>query len=381
MNASDYAVLHIGMNPRSGIWSALRSIAEGQRVSGRYRAVGIGVLVDRQWPESYRRILEESGHPVYIHRIPRVIGTVRAMLQFFCRPPIEAWIDDLARQSGASRVIVHFHCSWMTGVFLPLRGATADRCTVVATCHCVNPVLERQPVRRALHRWMARRLLRTDAKLTSVDAFTLTAYRRILGIPEARFTVVHNTIPDTDRRGCPSLDGNHPFTVGYIGNFFEYKGWRLAADAVASLLERRDDIRLVLGGTGPEQDAAREFAERYPGKVEFLGFVENARDTVMPGIDLMTLLSEFEGFPMIILEAMSLGIPVAAAAAGDVPLQISEGAGFVIERSAAELAALIEKLADDPDLLRRTGHAARERFVREYSFDRIVEQYDAVYRA
>jgi glycosyltransferase involved in cell wall biosynthesis len=227
---------------------------------------------------------------------------------------------------------------------------------------------------------MSQRLLRSPAQLTSVDHPNLTTYENTLGIPPSRFTIVPNGVPDTSLRGCPFLSGKKPFTVGYVGRIFADKGWRRTADAIVRLVDAGENVRLILIGCGPDDDQARELSSRYPDNIQFRGNVPEARNTVMPEMDLLTLMSDYEAFPMVIIEAMSLGIPSAATAVGDIPLQIEHNlTGFVLPPSAEALAATIIQLIRNPDKLRATGEQARQRFEDRYTIDRIVHQYHRLY--
>ncbi|MCE9616611.1 MAG: glycosyltransferase family 4 protein [Lentisphaerae bacterium] len=374
------AVLHIGLDPRMGVWSALRTLADGQRVSGRYAAVACGVIADDTWPSLYRAELEATGEPRFFHRAPRLFGTAQALALVIQKPDLAGWVAQLRRVSGARRVVVHLHAGWRAGGFLPRSGLASPDTVVVSTFHGINPILARQPVRRHLHAWMATRLTRTAVHLTSVDHANLARYEALLGLSAARFRVIPNGLPDTSRRGCPSLAGRTPFTVGYVGSIIGDKGWRVAADAVERLLQRGVAVRLILAGSGPEDAEAHALAARYPGKIEHRGQVANAREAVMPELDLLTLMSCYEGFPMTVMEAMSLGIPVAATAVGDIPRQIEDGrSGFLLPRDPGALADVILSLSRDAQRLRTLGMHARGRFETRFMIDDVVRRYDALY--
>ena len=90
-----------------------------------------------------------------------------------------------------------------------------------------------------------------------------------------------------------------------------------------------------------------------------LGFVAAADIFVNP--------SSVEGLPVAILEAMALGRPVVAAAAGGVPGIVKDGeTGILVEPNTKALAAGIEKLLNDPFLAERLGQAAQDMVEKEY---------------
>jgi len=374
------AVLHVALNPLTGPWSVMRELAAAQASSGLYAGVGIGVIHDRSWPEAYRAELRDRDGPCFRQGTVKLFGTASFLWQAVRRPGIERWVAGLAEKTGARRIVVHCHNAWMTGAFLPLRPAAGCEAVCVTTFHGVNARLDGKPLRRAAHRWMARRLCRSAARLTSVDAANIELAGSLFNLPAKRFTVVPNGVPATDRAGCPHLRGENTFTVGHVGSLSERKGWRLAAEAVRLAAGRGRPVRLVLAGEGEDRDAARELARQNPDRVEYRGFVRNPRLNLMPELDLLSVLSAHEGLPMTLIEAMSAGVPAAATAVGGIPEAISHGHnGFLIERSPRALAALVTELCEHPQKLAAASRAARKRFAEQFDIRHIVHTYHNLY--
>jgi glycosyltransferase involved in cell wall biosynthesis len=378
---SDTAVLQIGMNLVTGPWAVVRELAIEQQRSGRYAAVAIGVITDKRWPQHYADELASLGLPCYRTMIPRMpFGTASAVYPVFKRPGIEGWVADLARRSGCRRVIVHSHNAWMSGAYVPLRPVPGVDVVFVTTLHSVNSVFIGQPVRRKIHRWLASRLSRHAPCLVSVDAFNLRLAEEVLGLKKELFTVIHNGTAALPDRACPYLRGAPTFTVGHIGSIIERKGWRIAAEAVVRLARAGKPVRLILAGAGDEEEEARRFAAAHPGVVEFLGVVPDARRSLMPRLDLLSMMSVHEGLPMSIIEATAVGLPVAATNVGGIPEAISDGRnGLLVERSVDALAAAIGRLIDDRAMLAAMSENTLARFSREFEISRVAEQYDRVY--
>ena len=87
------------------------------------------------------------------------------------------------------------------------------------------------------------------------------------------------------------------------------KGFDTLLDAFARL--DRDDVRLVLFGKGPETEALqRQTAELgISDRVSFPGFVDNPY-SYMSAADVFVLSSVYEGFGLVLIEAMACGCPV-----------------------------------------------------------------------
>jgi glycosyltransferase involved in cell wall biosynthesis len=213
------AVLHVALHPVTGPWSVMRELASSQLASGRYAGVGIAVIVDATWPAAYRDEARDRPFAFYEASVPRTFGTAAFLLQRVRPPPWEAWISDLARRAGAQRVVVHLHNAWLSGVFLPLPHVRGVDTTVIATFHGVNNEhFESKPVRLRIHRWMARRLLRFGARLTSVDGVNTARTEKLFGVPRSAFSVIPNGIaPFTGalRQRDPAAN---TFAVGHVGS-------------------------------------------------------------------------------------------------------------------------------------------------------------------
>jgi glycosyltransferase involved in cell wall biosynthesis len=358
-------------------------LARAQVDSGCYAGVGLGLITYRDWPEVYEGEVVASGLPVFRVRAPKLPGTVSFVEQCLVQPPIGSWVTALARQSNASQVVAHFHNAWMSGVFLPVTQSQGIDIRTIVTFHGVNGRLPERPIRYRIHRWMARRTDLFANQLTSVNRAHLPLAQSLFGIRPDRFRVIPNGVTDTGLRGCPRLKDNAVLTVGCVGAIVEGKGWHFAVEAVLRLTGEGRRIRLILAGDGPGAADARKLADAHPGVIEYRGFVQGARDTLMPELDLLLVMSDQEGLPMSIIEALSVGVPVVGTAVGGIPEAIIDGQnGCLVERSAAALYVALGSLLADSDCerLERLSRGARHAFEQRYDVRQIVGQYDSVYR-
>jgi glycosyltransferase involved in cell wall biosynthesis len=99
-------------------------------------------------------------------------------------------------------------------------------------------------------------------------------------------------------------------------------------------------------------------------------------------LDVYVCASRTEGTPNPCLEAAACGLPVVTTRVGNMPELIRDGEnGLFIERDAADIAAKLERLRDDPGLRDRLGRAARATVVESWDWRRQAEGYDALLRA
>ena len=119
--------------------------------------------------------------------------------------------------------------------------------------------------------------------------------------------------------------------IAHVGRVLPSKGQMLTLETVARLRGELGDVHVVFAGSGPALDHVRGRAAELDAEwAHFLGYEPNVA-AVFALADLAVLPSRAEAMPMVILEAIAMGIPVVATAVGDVQLMLdSTGAGIAV---------------------------------------------------
>jgi len=167
--------------------------------------------------------------------------------------------------------------------------------------------------------------------------------------------------PDRDNAGLRFV---------FVGRLSPEKGIEGLLEALASV---RADLRprLVLVGDGP----LRATLERRIGdlglrdQVDLLGRLAEAETLKeIAASDALVLPSFMEGLPIVLMEALSLGVPVIASRVAGIPELVADGeTGLLFTPSNwSELAEAIERLATDPGLRQRLGQAGPARIAGEF---------------
>ena len=100
----------------------------------------------------------------------------------------------------------------------------------------------------------------------------------------------------------------------------------------------------------------------------------------MPAFDVFALSSSTEGLPLVVLEAMAAGLPVASTAVGGLPTVVEHGVtGLLTPVDAVALGVAIGELIDDPERAKEMGRRGRELALARYSSERMVDAYLALY--
>jgi len=114
--------------------------------------------------------------------------------------------------------------------------------------------------------------------------------------------------------------------------------------------------------------------------VRFLGFVQDVRP-LYEACDAFVLASQTEGMPIAVLEAMALGLPIVASRVGGIPLMLDdETEALLVEpNDYRSLYETLRRLVADEPLRTKIAQAARARFERDYTAERMAESYIRLY--
>jgi glycosyltransferase involved in cell wall biosynthesis len=140
----------------------------------------------------------------------------------------------------------------------------------------------------------------------------------------------------------------------YVGRLSAEKG----LEALRPILGKLPEARLALVGDGPHRKALERHFAGLP--VSFTGFLYgNELASAYASSDIFIMPSRTETLGLVVLEAMSSGLPVVAARAGGIPEMIEEGtSGFLFDDENEALTA-IRRLLGAPELRETVGSKAR----------------------
>ena len=103
-------------------------------------------------------------------------------------------------------------------------------------------------------------------------------------------------------------------------------------------------------------------------------------DEYLEAADAGLYTSEYESFGLSILETLFFGKPVVAFDVGGIPEVVGDSCPLYPFGDLSAAAAALDALAESPDLARELGERSRNRALERFSADRIVPQYEALYR-
>lgn len=175
-------------------------------------------------------------------------------------------------------------------------------------------------------------------RIVSCSHGAAESFAQLFGIPPSRIQTILNGVP-IDRvlaAGTQPLSDEHREiferpTVVTVGRLDPQKGQKYLLDAHSMLLKEGFEHNLVLVGEGPLLDELREQARllRIEDSVFFVGFQPNPQPFIK-NATVFVLPSVFEGFGLVLVEALACGTPVVATDCPSGPAEVLGGGEFGI---------------------------------------------------
>ena len=166
--------------------------------------------------------------------------------------------------------------------------------------------------------------------------------------------------------------------IGIVATLRSWKGHRHLVEALPA------GATLLIVGDGPQREAleAQVRSTQLQSRVHFAG---NQRDVVpwMQALDIFTLPSYAnEGVPQALMQAMLVGLPCVTTNVGGIGELAMDGvtAVQVPPENPGALRSALERLMGDPALRSKLGAAARRHCAERFSYERMLDRMEAIYR-
>lgn len=208
--------------------------------------------------------------------------------------------------------------------------------------------------------------------------------------PESKFAIIHSGVALARFAGAAGDAAEakkelgipaDAFVVGTVGRLTRIKGQKYLLAAAQKTLARTPGAYFVLLGDGELAVDLRAQVASYgiAGNVRFVGWRDDV-SKIMSAFDVFVLPSLNEGMGKVLVEAMALGKPIIASAAGGITDLIVPGEnGILVPCADADaIAQSIELMRADPALRIRMGARGRQMAV-NYGAELMVRKIDSLY--
>jgi glycosyltransferase involved in cell wall biosynthesis len=367
------------------------------------------------------RRMTEFGVGTYIRNVVRTLASLDRESKYFligapgkvaeCGPlppnfhavPLAGRDDTLKGNLDFRAIVRRLHCDLVhvPHLFWMPRGLS---CPYVLTVHDLLEHMygsrDLSSLRRSLHFYLTRRVLRKAARVIAVSQFTKNEIEKLLAIPAGHVEVVYNAIDERFLHGhATDADReliakrylvNYPFLL-YAGAIRPHKNVVRIIEAFSALkseLEKEQlypDLKLIIIGDDlSSHPRLRRTVVRsaVQNDVRFLGFVPI--DVLRIFYDVAKVFvfpSLYEGFGLPPLEAMAHGTPVVTSNTSSLPEVAGNAALLVNPENVFEIRRGLQRVLTDAALrerMKQRGYEQAQRFSWTASVSRILDIYREV---
>lgn len=226
---------------------------------------------------------------------------------------------------------------------------------------------------------------------TNVSRAAVERYVRVGAVPENKIIFLPNGIDtvrfqfkrDAKLQLRRDFEINNNFVWLAVGRFEEQKDYPNLLWAFKKVVDEKSDVKLLLVGEGQLLEETKNLARSLCllDKVHFLGIRRDIPD-LMSAADAFVLSSRWEGFGIVLVEAMACQLPVVATnSGGPSEIVLNNVNGYLVPPRDPEAlaAAMLKMMSLSEEERRAMGQAGRAHVEANYSLDRVVDQWEQLY--
>ena len=240
------------------------------------------------------------------------------------------------------------------------------------------------------NRLLIPQVARRVTRVLTISESSRTAIRDVLGIPGDRIDVVYNGAADNiadasdaavaDARRMFELPGDYVLTVTATHPHKNLDGLLAAYERLCADWDAPPPL-VVVGIRGRDHARIEQAATRAPrGRIVVTGWVDaGVLAALYRGARAFVFASKYEGFGFPVLEAMSVGVPVASSNAASLPELVGDAAVTFDPADPAQIADATRRVFEDESLRRSLIPRGRER-ASQFTWARCAAETLAVYR-
>lgn len=234
--------------------------------------------------------------------------------------------------------------------------------------------------RRFVYRNIERVMARFSDQILTVSEFDRQlALKAKVGDEETVLTI-HNGMPEVGSNRV-SFTQSDQIRLIMVARFEVPKNQKFLLEALAKVETKNWELELV--GDGPTLESARKLAAQLgiAEKVVFSGACDDVPIRLSRS-DVFILISDWEGLPLTILEAMRSGLAVIASNVGGVSELVANGDnGFVVDRGDQQgLVDALTQLIKSAELRKKQGISGQYRYRTNFTFDIMLDKILKIYQ-
>ena len=330
----------------------------------------VGCLVRVRYAPRILSVLTSSkikgGLPIAIKNYPWLLLLYPMML-------LSVFYNSLSRCNQETIIHAHWIPNGLVGVFLK----KLKNIPLVITIRGADQSLLHLPVLGKICRWV----LKNSDVITTVSEDLKNKVSEISGL-STKIIFIPNGVHIPKKNVQQPISNQYKFL--FVGNLIPRKGVNILIKAFIKL-NLFEKTKLVIGGTGMEENKLKEIVEKnkVDKYIEFLGEIEpNNVQNIMLESDCFVLPSFSEGTPNVIKESMACGVPVIATnVSGNPELVISGETGLLFEPG--DVNTLTEHLRfafENQKIMKAMGEKCIELIIsKQLTWKNTARMYESIY--
>lgn len=277
--------------------------------------------------------------------------------------------------------IIHCHSS-KAGIVGRIAGAIKN-IPAVFTAHGWAFTSGVSPAKRIIYAAIEHIMLVITRKVICVSEFDRQLAKRWFLHNYSRIVTVHNGIVDKTFNSNIAREDFLPLKLVSVARFSHQKNNLELIRAVEQINKLYSgSLQLNMVGDGPLLSEAQAYvtSHKLENDVHFLGRRTDV-DDILNLNDIFCLISNYEGLPISIIEAMRAGMPIIASDVGGVNELVQDDVnGFLIPRgNISELVDKLKYILEHKELIKSMGEASRKIYEEEYTADKMNQKILSVY--
>ncbi len=277
-------------------------------------------------------------------------------------------------------VLVHCHSS-KAGIIGRL---AAHSCNIPAifTAHGWAFTDGVNPIKRGLYAFIENIAAYWTYRIICVSEYDRNLGIRYLPRHKEKMVTIHNCIPDMPKfvRDWNKKSVGDVLNIVVVARFSPPKKNIEILHCLRKMLDGGMKITVTFIGDGPQLEQAKVEARALQLEKEaiFFGACTNVVE-LLPKFDFFLLLSNWEGFPISILEAMRAGLPVLASNVGGVKEAVEHGrTGFLIEND-TDIEKYLRQCLNHQDKAKEMGEEGHRKFIQKFTINKMLSQIFVLY--
>lgn len=348
------------------------------------------IVVTSNW-RKFRLPSHETIDGIEVFRLPFYVfrGSIKSLIAFvICFPVAFAGTYRLVKKFRPDVINIHFVGA---NALYILAAHLIRKIPLVVTFHGNEVTNAPEPLSLGYTRtevkcmmWITEWLLRRANHVTAVSNYLIQSLNEVIPINSVPATAILLGSSMAKKMGKSEDSVGRPYILA-VGRLAKQKGIDLLIEAFAHITKESSEISLVVVGDGPERPAIEKQINEH-GLSDIITLIGAlSKELVGPYYEhclFVVVPSRWEGLPTVILEAFSYQKTVVAASVDGIPEMVKDGrTGLLVKpENVKQLTEAVLRLLNDTRLREELGRNAKAFLAELGGWDRVAEQYLAVYR-